>query len=120
MTHFSDAILGRVFSMLERYAIDGQRCPPNVRYGDEGISPGTLAELARRGDIRVEYAGNNFRRVFILVGPHAGKSTAPNTKDWKPWMILNKDGMARNEKQAPIRGAKPSLAKLRFLEREEE
>lgn len=61
----------------------GLRCPPDSYKADKtgdvikGLGRGTIMALAAAGKIRAEVYAHNFRRITVLVGPHAGKSTAP-------------------------------------------
>ena len=51
--------------------------------------------LAKEGKIEFEISGHNWRTVKILVGPCAGKSTAPNPGGHKAWMVGDKNGARR-------------------------
>jgi len=67
----------RVFERLESYASVGAPCPPNGSL----VRGEHLQRLQAEGKIKVEYSnhgcGGLHRTVEILVGPHAGKRTAP-------------------------------------------
>lgn len=76
------------FAMLERAAIAGERCPIT---GTGGLTSGLTTVLASEGKIRIEIYPHNFRRVTILVGPNAGKTTAdPPNKNWRPYKVIEK------------------------------
>src|SRR4051812_32076637 len=67
------------FAILERAAVAGDRCPVG---GTSGLTSGLTTQLAIEGTIKIEIYARNFRRVTILVGPNAGKTTAdPPNKD---------------------------------------
>lgn len=85
-----NAKLNALFELLCHAAAAGHRCPTR-----EELPPycrQLLTDLARRGDVRVEIFAHNWRVVTILVGPHAGKSTAPAPLGKKPYQILTKNG----------------------------
>lgn len=67
-------LLREIFERLEKIAAAGGRCPT----ADQGLKSELVSALANAGKIKVEISTHNWRRVMILVGPHAGKSTAPN------------------------------------------
>ena len=76
--------LDLAFAVLEHTAIEGGRCPMNEQLG-HGAAPA----LARAGRILIEVYPHNFRRVTILTGPHAGKSTAPCPHPkWRPMKVI--------------------------------
>lgn len=66
-------------------AVSGERCPANET---NGIGATNVSKLCRRGDIRIDISGRNYRQVHILTGPHAGKSTAPNPDGRKTWKTI--------------------------------
>lgn len=68
------AALDQTFATLEAAASAGARCPSN----DAGVKSEYVRLLAHAGKIAVEISTHNWRRVTILTGPRAGKSTAPN------------------------------------------
>lgn len=79
------------FALLEAAAVAGERCP--VSGG--GLTSGLTTDLAIDGKIKVEIYAKNFRRVTILVGPNAGKTTAdPPNKNWKPYKVIEKGHVA--------------------------
>lgn len=84
----------RMFTVLEAAAAAGERCPMREQLGT-GAAP-SLRTLARAGKIRIEIFNLNFRRITILVGPHAGKATADpplyNGKRPKPYMVSDANG----------------------------
>lgn len=98
-----------VFAFLGECAAQGRRCPENET---EGLSGHNMPALCRDGKIRVEISGQNFRQVHILVGPHAGKSTAPNPNSkLKPWKVMGTETVlvtkpkpAAKQRPMPIRG----------------
>jgi hypothetical protein len=74
--------LAQTFARLERAALANMRCPEN---GTPYISVRPIHELVKRGDIRVEISGKNYRQVFILKGPNAGAFTLPNPRGHRVW-----------------------------------
>ncbi len=64
----------RAFAELEQAAIEGRRCPLNR---DGNVNTKTLTRLVEQGRIELGRGAGNWRVVTILVGPHAGKKTAP-------------------------------------------
>ena len=75
-------------AMLELFgevAARGARCPAN---DTNGIGASAVQILCRRGDIRIEISGRNYRQVHILKGPHAGKVTAPNPDGHAVWKVV--------------------------------
>lgn len=64
----------RDFDLIQAAVAAGERCPMNHPEGP--LQSGAIAALAHRGALKSEVFGRNFRRVTLLVGPHAGKSTA--------------------------------------------
>ena len=90
----SDRALDRAFDILERAAVNGERCPcargPNKI---SGITNKAIITLARTGRIFIEVSAHNWRRVTILTGPHKGKSTAPNPlKSARAHLTVGTDG----------------------------
>jgi hypothetical protein len=76
--------IASAFSMIEAAAVKGVRCPENY---DLPLTTAAVA-LAKQGKIKIEISGRNYRQVTILVGPNAGKTTAPNPKGHSTWMVL--------------------------------
>lgn len=113
----SQGRLDRAFLLLETAARNGERCPHTARtenvQGERrqipGLAPGTTTVLAERGLIRVEIFSRNFRRITILVGEHAGRSTAdhPFGALAKPYRVLD-----NSDHHRPQNGGQ---MKLRFL-----
>jgi hypothetical protein len=68
--------LEKVYELVERAAIRGERCPQNDELAAVATSgPELLRALAKAGRLRIEVSGRNWRTVTILAGPHAGKRT---------------------------------------------
>lgn len=87
----------RSFEIIEAAAVAGQRCPMNWDLPITG-APGVLA---REGKIKIEISGHNYRQVTILVGPHAGKVTAPDPSGARIWMIIGKATIRNGETWTP-------------------
>lgn len=76
-----------IFEQIAEIAALGGRCPTAST-----IASHYFSNLARQGRIRVRVFRENYRVVDILVGPHAGKSTAdsPSRRPAeKPYMIID-------------------------------
>lgn len=84
----------RDFALLEAAAAAGKRCPLCAPYGPIQSSK-AIPWLCRDGRIRSEISGQNYRVVTILVGPHAGKKTAPNPYGARPWKFADEHGSRR-------------------------
>jgi hypothetical protein len=69
--------LEEAFAQLEQAAAKGDRCPVSSGPG-ASLDKKHVAALAKAGRIAVEISSKNWRRVTILTGEHAGKSTAPS------------------------------------------
>jgi hypothetical protein len=82
---FSQARADRNFDLLVKAACAGERCPNSHPHGP--IDADAISALFEAGRIRSEVYGTNFRRVFILVGEHAGKATAPHPRGLPPYLI---------------------------------
>lgn len=82
MTPCSPENLDRAFEILVAAAITGSRCPvtsgPDVH---PYLTSAHIVALAKRGHIRSEVSGHNWRQITILTGRHAGKKTAPNPNE---------------------------------------
>ncbi len=78
-----------VFAQLEQAAAVGARCPTRDAMEDTHM----VTALAHAGKIAVEVSAGNWRRVTILQGEHAGKSTAANPKpNATIYMTIDKSG----------------------------
>lgn len=98
------------FALLEELAEQGKRCP-------QSSGPGRTVEgyifrgLIKQGRILNEISGRNWRRITILVGPQAGKQTAPNPdKLAKVWMTMDASGTRLHGRpmERPLRARRPS------------
>lgn len=77
----------KAFAMLEQAAVAKQRCPMTHPHGP--IPTGSISRLAEDDKVYSETFALNFRRVTILVGPHAGKRTAdPTVGDGRPYKTI--------------------------------
>lgn len=93
----SKANLSQQFALLEEAAARGDRCPQSRPHGP--IVSGVITALARAGKIRSEVYVHNWRVVEILVGPHAGKRTAPEPTrhgTGKPYKVTDASGTRIN------------------------
>ncbi len=68
------------FALLETAILGRARCPTNPEFRESGA----IVALARLGAVTSEVFAHNFRRVTILIGPHAGKSTADPPEHYGP------------------------------------
>lgn len=83
----------QAFDMLEEAAIAGARCPVSRV---NGLTSHLTGDLARSGKIRIDVYPHNYRVVTILVGPNAGRATAPPpNKTWRPYLTIEKDSPPR-------------------------
>lgn len=103
------------FDELVRCALAGERCPVTAREGTDGLSSEAVRNLARSGHILIEIYPRNFRRITILKGPHAGKSTRPpNNRAWRPYIVIDATGSKRNYRNkrsaptAPVAAPRPT------------
>jgi hypothetical protein len=81
-------LMEATFAVIERAAVAGVRCPVT---GSDGLTSRLTTALATDGKIKIEVYPHNFRRVTILVGPNAGKTTAdPPNPSWKPYKTIEK------------------------------
>lgn len=98
MRTISAAELDRAFNLLEDCAVKGERCP---------ISGGPAAHsflrnrhtsaLALAGRIYIEISTGNFRRVTLLTGKHAGRSTVANPNpNARVWQTIGAEGTKVN------------------------
>lgn len=122
MTHLAQARIDRTLQIIIDAALNNKRCPEN-RQADGYVESGAIARLATTGYIRVEYSSVNFRRIHILKGEHAGKSTAPDPKGNPVYAVRGTDGLKRipgvtHEARRPQRGV-PGLPKYSFMQKEE-
>lgn len=86
----SPAELERQFTLIERAAEHGERCPMSAPYGP--VSREGTRALARSKRIRIELYALNWRVATILVGPHKGKRTMePPHKGARPYMTIGTD-----------------------------
>lgn len=78
-----------------------KRCPTREVVRSEDVHA-----LVRTGDLKVEVYHHNFRRITILTGTHAGKSTADDPHGRKAWKTFTKDGVTVRESvpTKPTRG----------------
>ena len=95
--YVTEAALERTFKTFERDAAEGRRASENNTFG---VRTEAVAILARRGDIRSEISGYNYRQIFILTGPHAGKATAPNPSRGFVWKVADVNGTRHIRRRA--------------------
>lgn len=73
------------FQRIVAAAIANERCPVSHPHGP--LASEAVTMLVEAGRIRSEVYSHNFRRVTILKGEHAGKSTASPPHNRPPYMI---------------------------------
>lgn len=92
--------LDTAFATLEVLAADGRRCPKTS--GPDavsGLSSAQISRLANDGRIAVEISSRNWRRITILQGAHAGKSTQGNPDpNARVYQTIDKSGTRVNGK----------------------
>lgn len=104
------------FARIVAAAVAGERCPTT----DQGLSSANVSALAHAGRIAVEVSTHNWRRVTILEGEHAGKSTAANPlKKFSTYLTLDKRGTLRNGKHVNYGGYRTQPSKPRLLSRDQ-
>jgi hypothetical protein len=107
-----ELLIAETFKHLERLAVAGDRCPTR----DQGLDGKYVKALADAGKIAVEVSTHNWRRITILVGPHAGKATAPNPLPRSSvYMTIDKTGTRRNGRAVDVGASsrqQPSAPKL--------
>ena len=106
MTEWAEKRIDKAFQMLVRAAVAGERCPMTDPHGP--LQSGAIEKLTSLGMIRSEVSGRNYRRVVILKGEHAGKSTASNPYGHALWCIDGRhvergraDTLPRQQPSAP-------------------
>jgi hypothetical protein len=110
----------RALALLGTCAEKGERCPPTSGPdADPWLRQAHIGALAKLGYIRVEVSTKNWRQVFILRGPHAGKATAPNPLPYaRVYSVQDKNGLVVNGKVVdrawPGRKQKISLPVIDF------
>ena len=122
MTHLTQSRIDRTLQVIIQSALANERCPEN-RQADGYVESGAIARLASTGYIRVEYSSVNFRRIHILKGEHAGKSTAADPKGNPVYAVRDTGGLRRiagvtHEARRAQRGV-PGLPKYSFMQKEE-
>lgn len=96
--------LDAVLEILTEAATKGERCPTNDDVIDRLENRGIrcclsyIPDLARRGLIRIEICGRNYRTIEILKGPHKGARTLSNGS--KPHWIIDGAGHHHIRRQA--------------------
>ena len=100
----------RVFSLLEKAAAAGERCPTNAAIAVQirdcgfriaaGSIPTIMRRLTRQGRIIVRVYGNNWRGITICTGPHANKSTLEPPHGGKPHLIIDLAERAERDERA--------------------
>jgi hypothetical protein len=75
--------------LIEEAACKGERCPTHKQEPLFRSGP-LMRELTSKGYIRVELYGKQFRQVTVLVGPNAGKQTAPPPRPGKPYKVIER------------------------------
>jgi hypothetical protein len=84
--------------LVQECAAAGARCPTN-----DDMPSGHLPKLARAGKLRIEVSGRNWRRVTILTGPQAGKSTAVNPRgDASVFVVIAQGTPLRHYDREPV------------------
>lgn len=100
--HKSGVVLDRdgVLALIEQAAINGTRCPQGTV-----VSSHMVRELAREGLIRIEISGKNWRRVTLLKGEHAGKSSAPDPEGRAPYRTIEGERDYWHTRGSQVRGS---------------
>ena len=119
MTSITQARIERTLATIIKAALANERCPQNRDHTDGYVETGAISRLAQTGVISVHYSSVNYRRIFILKGEHAGKSTAPDPKGNPVYATRDKDGLKRiagvtHEARSSQRGV-PGLPQYSFM-----
>lgn len=77
-------------TLIVQAARKGERAPANL-YNGGTLYPPAVRFLCDSGWMRIEVSGKNFRRIFILKGPHAGCSTAPDPHGGTVYRLIPQD-----------------------------
>ncbi len=96
---FTEKDIKEAFALIVAAAIKGDRCPQCEPHGD--LRAQAMPALYRRGMIRGEISGHNWRQVTILKGRHKGKKTAPHPHGAPTWKIVDTNGSHRPEDFRP-------------------
>jgi hypothetical protein len=90
--------LDKALALLVDIASAGARCPATCGPDAHSLLRSEhIVYLAKRGDIRSEISGRNWRQITILTGPHAGKKTAPNPNEKaRVWRTMDANGVEWN------------------------
>lgn len=96
----SEDLLKRQFRILVVAALKGERCPQRKPFGP--LESSAMEEMYRLGMIRGEVFGSNFRRITILVGPYAGRSTASFPGRELPYRVIGKVPMRQARRARPV------------------
>jgi len=78
-------LLQQQFDLIVRAALNHQRCPVCEPYGP--IIENAIKRMRALGWVDWEVGYRGWRQATILVGPHAGKVTAPNPREPAPQKI---------------------------------
>lgn len=85
------------FAAIVAAAIAGDRCPSNRPIGP--LDDAAFRKLVLDGKIRSEVYRHNYRVATILVGEHAGESTAPAAPGSKAYRI---NGRLITSREPPV------------------
>jgi hypothetical protein len=101
--------MAHVFTLVERAAIEGRRCPTNPEIAaylrQQGVKaaagsiPGLLRILVRENRIVVRVYASNWRDITICEGPHKGKATLPPSHGNDPYIVIDAAERARRDKE---------------------
>lgn len=89
------------YDLIAAAAVGGERCPLTIPYGP--VRQNSLEWLTKNGLVRTELYRHNYRKVTILTGEHAGRSTAPPPDETlKPWLTIDANGRYKAGKEVPL------------------
>lgn len=105
--------IAAAFAKIEAAVLAGARCPTT----DQGLHPKAVKALALAGKILVEVSTQNWRRITILTGEHAGKATQPNPlKNANVYCTMDMSGTRWNGKLTGAKAKAVSLPKFNLPE----
>lgn len=117
MSSYSRQRLEDTFNQVVEAALHNRRCPDNAR-----INSAQLTALARQGRLRIDISGRSYRTVYILTGPQAGLSTAPDPDKGRVFRsigVVSTSTIRRKQYNHHQPRQAPSLPRLSFLEKED-
>jgi hypothetical protein len=111
----SEDLIQKQFRILVAAALKGERCPQRKPYGP--LDTSAVTEMYRLGWIKGEIYAFNWRRITIMVGPHAGKTTASFPGAGKPYRTIGMVPAPQSRRPGPAAPSAPRPLTAEELER---